>query len=128
MKNNKLKHSFIEKKEPSLRSWAEREREISSFENQRRELGVIHGYLPEEIEVKPIRTIQIVREVGDNLYYNNRNPEELEMISKAVENDMARELGKLLMESGYTEFVKVVDPNTFRTKWKMQIKVKRLNT
>ena len=50
------------------------------------------------------------------------------MISKAVENDMARELGSLLMESGYTEFVKVVDPNTFRTKWKMQIKVKRLNT
>ena len=128
MKNNKLKHSFIEKKEPSLRSWAEREREISSFENQRRELAVMHGYHPEEIEVKPIRTIQIVREVGDNLYYNNRNPEELEMISKAVENDMARELGSLLMDSGYTEFIKVVDPNTFRTKWKIQIKVKRLNT
>jgi hypothetical protein len=128
MKNNKLKHSFIEKKEPSLRSWVEREREILSFENQRRELGVIHGHLPEEIEVKPIRTIQIVREVGDNLYYNNRNPEELEMISKAVESDMARELGSLLMGSGYTEFVKVIDPNTFRTKWKMQIKVKRLNT
>ena len=128
MKNNKLKHSFIEKKEPCLRSWVEREREILSFEDQRRELGVIPGYLPEEIEVKPIRTIQIVREVGDNLYYNNRNPEELEMISKAVENDMARELGKLLMESGYTEFVKVIDPTNFRTKWKMMIKVKRLNT
>ncbi len=128
MKNNKLKHSFIEKKEPCLRSWVEREREILSFEDQRRELGVIPGYLPEEIEVKPIRAIQIVREVGDNLYYNNRNPEELEMISKAVESDMARELGSLLMDSGYTEFVKVVDPNTFRTKWKMQIKVKRLNT
>jgi len=128
MKNNKLKHSFIEKKEPGLRDWVEREREILSFENQRRELGVIPGFLPEEIEVKPISKVQIVREIGDNLYFNNKNPEELEMISKAVENDMARELGSLLMESGYTEFVKVVNPNTFRTKWKMQIKVKRLNT
>lgn len=128
MKNNKLKHSFIEKKEPSLRDWVEREREILSFENQRRELGVIPGFHPQEIEVKPIISIQIEREIGDNLYFNNRNPEELEMISKAVENDMARELGSLLMESGYTEFVKVVDPTNFRTKWKMQIKVKRLNT
>jgi len=128
MKDNKLKHSFIEKKEPVLRDWVEREREILSFENQRRELGVIPGFIPEEVEVKPIQKVQIVREIGDNLYSNNINPEELEMISKAVENDMARELGSLLMEYGYTEFVKVVDPNTFRTKWKMMIKVKRLNT
>jgi hypothetical protein len=128
MKDNKLKHSFIEKKEPVFRDWVEREREILSFENQRRELGVIPGFIPEEVEVKPIQKVQIVREIGDNLYSNNINPEELEMISKAVENDMARELGSLLMEYGYTEFVKVVDPNTFRTKWKMMIKVKRLNT
>ena len=128
MKNNKLKHSFVEKKEPSLRDWAETEREILSFDNQRRELGIIPGLTQEQIEVKPIRRIEIEREIGDNLYFDNRNPEELEMISKAVENDMARELGSLLMESGYTEFIKVVDPISFRTKWKMQIKVKRLNT
>lgn len=128
MKNNKLKHSFIEKTESTLNEWAEREREILSFEDQRRELGVIPGFIPEEVEVKPIQKVQIVREIGDNLYSNNINPEELEMISKAVENDMARELGSLLMEYGYTEFVKVVDPITYRTKWKMMIKVKRLNT
>jgi len=103
MKDNKLKHSFIEKKEPVFRDWVEREREILSFENQRRELGVIPGFIPEEVEVKPIQKVQIVREIGDNLYSNNINPEELEMISKAVENDMARELGSLLMEYGYTE-------------------------
>ena len=75
-------------------------------------------------EISPVEEVIVERVISPEILRTYGNQRE-ELIT-TIKQDMAKELGSLLLESGYVVSVESIIPENFNTKIKMMVKVKKL--
>ncbi len=124
MNGNKLKHNFV-KKEKRVRS-ARRYTEM--YRGGLYPVGTVDGVnvnYEQPPEVSPVEEVIVERVLTPEILLTYRDQRE-ELIN-TIKKDMAKELGSLLLESGYVIAVESIIPDRdYNTKIKMMIKAKKL--
>jgi hypothetical protein len=134
MDGNKLKHKFVKKeKQLDTNGWvqsATRYCNTHSREGGLYPIGVVDGInvnyetSPARFEISPIEEVIVERVISPEILRTYGNQRE-ELIT-TIKQDMAKELGSLLLESGYVVSVESIIPENFNTKIKMIIKAKKI--
>tara|TARA_R110000803_G_scaffold44953_1_gene94924 strand:- start:2029 stop:2433 length:405 start_codon:yes stop_codon:yes gene_type:complete len=75
-------------------------------------------------EISPVEEVIVERVLSPEILRTYGNQRE-ELIT-TIKQDMAKELGSLLLESGYVVSVESIIPENFNTKIKMMVKTKKL--
>ena len=121
MNGNKLKHNFV-KKEKQLEEETVQE-EASRYTHTYR--GGVNVNYEQPPEVSPVEEVIVERVLTPEILLTYRDQRE-ELIN-TIKKDMAKELGSLLLESGYVIAVESIIPDRdYNTKIKMMIKAKKL--
>ena len=119
MDGNKLKHNFVKK-----------EKQLDTNGNGRiYPRGVVDGInvnyeTRPRPEISPVEEVIVERVLSPEILRTYGNQRE-ELIT-TIKQDMAKELGSLLLESGYVVSVESIIPENFNTKIKMMVKTKKL--
>ena len=130
MDGNKLKHKFVKKeKQLETNDWV---RSPSRYAEMHRgglyPVGTVDGvnvYYEQQPEVSPVEEVIVERVLTPEILLTYRDQRE-ELID-TIKKDMAKELGSLLLESGYVIAVESIIPDRgYNTKIKMRIKAKKL--
>lgn len=130
MDGNKLKYNFV-KKEKQLEEEPVQE-EASRYTHTYRgglyPVGTVDGVnvnYEQPPEVSPVEEVIVERVLTPEILLTYRDQRE-ELIN-TIKKDMAKELGSLLLESGYVIAVESIIPDRdYNTKIKMMIKAKKL--
>tara|TARA_R110000751_G_scaffold149419_2_gene254391 strand:+ start:1443 stop:1847 length:405 start_codon:yes stop_codon:yes gene_type:complete len=132
MDGNKLKHKFLKKdKQLDTNGWVQ---SATRYCNTHRAglypVGVVDGInvnyetSPARFEISPVEEVIVERVISPEILMAYGNQRE-ELIT-TIKQDMAKELGSLLLESGYVVSVESIIPENFNTKIKMMVKTKKL--
>ena len=87
-------------------------------------INVNYETSPARFEISPVEEVIVERVISPEILRTYGNQRE-ELIT-TIKQDMAKELGSLLLESGYVVSVESIIPENFNTKIKMTIKTKKL--
>ena len=132
MDGNKLKHKFVKKeKKLETNDWV---RSVSRYAEMHRgglyPVGTVDGVNvnyeqpPARFEISPVEEVIVERVLSPEILRTYGNQRE-ELIT-TIKQDMAKELGSLLLENGYVVSAESIIPENFNTKIKMMIKAKKL--
>ena len=130
MDGNKLKHKFVKKeKKLETNDWV---RSVSRYAEMHRgglyhPVGTVDGVnvnYEQPPEISPVEEVIIERVLSPEILRTYGNQRE-ELIT-TIKQDMAKELGSLLLENGYVVSAESIIPENFNTKIKMMIKAKKL--
>ena len=131
MDGNKLKHNFVKKeKQLDTNGWVQ---SATRYCNTHRAglypVGVVDGInvnyeTRPRPEISPVEEVIVERVLSPEILRTYGNQRE-ELIT-TIKQDMAKELGSLLLESGYVVSVESIIPENFNTKIKMMVKTKKL--
>ena len=130
MDGNKLKYNFV-KKEKQLEEdpvQEEDSRYTHTYRGGLYPVGTVDGVnvnYEQPPEVSPVEEVIVERVLTPEILLTYRDQRE-ELIN-TIKKDMAKELGSLLLESGYVIAVESIIPDRdYNTKIKMMIKAKKL--
>ena len=132
MDGNKLKHNFVKKeKQLDTNGWVQSATRYCNTHGNGRIYpeGVVDGInvnyeTRPRPEISPVEEVIVERVLSPEILRTYGNQRE-ELIT-TIKQDMAKELGSLLLESGYVVSVESIIPENFNTKIKMMIKTKKL--
>lgn len=132
MDGNKLKHKFVKKdKQLDTNGWVQSATRYCNTHGNGRIYpeGVVDGInvnyeTRPRPEISPVEEVIVERVLSPEILRTYGNQRE-ELIT-TIKQDMAKELGSLLLESGYVVSVESIIPENFNTKIKMMVKTKKL--
>ena len=133
MDGNKLKHKFVKKEKPiaSSDNWIRSARRYTEMHRVGLyPVGTVDGVNvnyeqpPARFEISPVEEVIVERVLSPEILRTYGNQRE-ELIT-TIKQDMAKELGSLLLENGYVVSAESIIPENFNTKIKMMIKAKKL--
>tara|TARA_R110000765_G_scaffold376564_1_gene467313 strand:+ start:192 stop:596 length:405 start_codon:yes stop_codon:yes gene_type:complete len=132
MDGNKLKHNFVKKeKQLDTNGWVQSATRYCNTHGNGRIYpeGVVDGInvnyeTRPRPEISPVEEVIVERVLSPEILRTYGNQRE-ELIT-TIKQDMAKELGSLLLESGYVVSVESIIPENFNTKIKMMVKTKKL--
>tara|TARA_R110002167_G_scaffold104348_2_gene269018 strand:+ start:1161 stop:1565 length:405 start_codon:yes stop_codon:yes gene_type:complete len=132
MDENKLKHNFVKKeKQLDTNGWVQSATRYCNTHGNGRIYpeGVVDGInvnyeTRPRPEISPVEEVIVERVLSPEILRTYGNQRE-ELIT-TIKQDMAKELGSLLLESGYVVSVESIIPENFNTKIKMMVKTKKL--
>jgi hypothetical protein len=132
MDGNKLKHNFVKKeKQLDTNGWVQSATRYCNTHGNGRiyPRGVVDGInvnyeTRPRPEISPVEEVIVERVLSPEILRTYGNQRE-ELIT-TIKQDMAKELGSLLLESGYVVSVESIIPENFNTKIKMMVKTKKL--
>lgn len=134
MDGNKLKHKFVKKeKQLDTNGWVQSATRYCNTHGNGRiyPIGVVDGVevnyeqQSARFEISPVEEVIVERVISPEILRTYGNQRE-EFIT-TIKQDMAKELGSLLLENGYVVAVESIIPDrNYNTKIKMMIKAKKL--
>jgi len=118
MDGNKLKHRFGKKEKTEIHR-----------NGRLYPMGVVDGVdityeQPPRFEVSSVEEVIVERRTSMDAL--NTYGDQREEVKKAIKDNMAKELGLLLLEGGYVESLEVIYPASSNTKMIMKIKAKKI--
>jgi hypothetical protein len=133
MDGNKLKHKFVKKeKQLDTNGWVQSAtRYCNTHRGGLYPVGTVDGVevnyeqQSARFEISPVEEVIVERVISPEILRTYGNQRE-EFIT-TIKQDMAKELGSLLLENGYVVAVESIIPDrNYNTKIKMMIKAKKL--